>query len=224
MFENARFRFLGHYCSQLFIPALVGTAFQLVAWSYNDYSHPVLPFFGVVITIWAIVFLETWKRKEFTTALKCGMSDFETAEPDRPEFRGETIKSFINGSPMVYFPQKHQRRRIAQSVSVVATFILLIVAVVAGIYVMRFSLQPQIGRYASYLASAVNSVQIQIFNMIYGFFAVLMTSIGILISILFVKQCCADRENHRTDTAFQDSMIGKTFLFQFVNSYSSYVY
>ncbi|CAE7679401.1 Ano4, partial [Symbiodinium microadriaticum] len=32
------------------------------------------------------------------------------------------------------------------------------------------------------------------------------------------------RENHRTDTEFEDSMISKLFLFQFVNSYASFFY
>jgi hypothetical protein len=177
-------RFLGHYCSKLLLPAIVGCAFQIVVWSYYDFSYPVLPFFGVLLAVWAIVYLETWKRKECTTALKCGMSDFESAEPDRPEFHGEMIESFVNGAPMVYFPQNTARQRVALSVIVVAAFIMLILGVVAGIYVMRFGLQPQIGRYASYLASAVNSVQISIFNAVYNYFAVRLTSTFKLFSFM----------------------------------------
>lgn len=33
-----------------------------------------------------------------------------------------------------------------------------------------------------------------------------------------------DAENHRTDTAYEDSLIGKTFVFQFVNSFASLFY
>lgn len=38
--------------------------------------------------------------------------------------------------------------------------------------------------------------------------------------------CCfpSNVENHRTDTEFEDHLIGKTFLFQFVNSYASLFY
>lgn len=32
------------------------------------------------------------------------------------------------------------------------------------------------------------------------------------------------QENHRTDTAYEDNLIAKTFMFQFVNSYASLVY
>jgi anoctamin-10/anoctamin-7 len=31
-------------------------------------------------------------------------------------------------------------------------------------------------------------------------------------------------ENHRTETAYEDSLIAKTFMFQFVNSYASLIY
>lgn len=33
-----------------------------------------------------------------------------------------------------------------------------------------------------------------------------------------------DRENHRTDTEYEDSLIAKLFAFQFVNSYASFFY
>ena len=33
-----------------------------------------------------------------------------------------------------------------------------------------------------------------------------------------------EKENHRTDTEFEDSLIAKLFAFQFVNSYASFFY
>ena len=32
------------------------------------------------------------------------------------------------------------------------------------------------------------------------------------------------QENHRTDTEYEDNLIAKTFMFQFVNSYASLIY
>jgi len=92
--------------------------------------------------------------------------------------------------------------RLRLSFSIIWVLILLAVGAVAGIYYMRFSLQPSIGAAASTVASAVNTAQITIFNYIYVLLAVALT----------------DMENHRTDTDYQDSMIAKLFLFQFVNS------
>lgn len=73
---------------------------------------------------------------------------------------------------------------------------------------MRHALSYSIGSAAQTVTSIVNAVQIQIFNAIYSLLADALT----------------ERENHRTDTAFEDSMIAKLFLFQFVNSYASFFY
>jgi hypothetical protein len=78
-----------------------------------------------------------------------------------------------------------------------------VAAVVAGIYWMRFILQQDAdtNAYASTVASVANAVQITVFNTIYQKIVVHLT----------------DNENHRTDTLYEDSMIMKLFLFQFVN-------
>eukprot|EP01035_Chromulina_nebulosa_P017328 gene17328-22872_t len=40
----------------------------------------------------------------------------------------------------------------------------------------------------------------------------------------FTVKVLNDRENHRTDTQYEDAMVSKIFLFQFVNSYASFFY
>jgi len=204
------FHFMGHYSSFLIIPGIVGLAFQIVVWYYGDYSHPVLPFFSVLISIWAIVMLEMWKRKQAYVDLFYGMLDFEEDEPDRPEFVGELIPSFIDGEPMVYFDPDSASERAAQSYSVIVTFILMVCGVVAGIYVLRYTMQKQKTQaaYASTVASILNSAQITIFNMIYLKLAGHLTKL----------------ENHRTDTQYEDNMIVKIFSFTFVNSFASFFY
>lgn len=58
------------------------------------------------------------------------------------------------------------------------------------------------------IASIANAVQITILNFVYGELATALTN----------------RENHRTDTEYEDSLIAKIFVFQFVNSYTSFYY
>lgn len=69
---------------------------------------------------------------------------------------------------------------------------------VVSIYIMRRALSYSIGSNAQTVASSVNAIQITIFNIIYSYIATALT----------------DRENHRTDTEYEDSMISKLFLFQ----------
>ena len=56
-----------------------------------------------------------------------------------------------------------------------------------------------------YFISVANAVTIIVYNNIYG----------------MIADCLVCWENHRTETEFQDSLIIKIFLFQFVNSYFS---
>lgn len=187
--------FVGHYSMWLVVPALLGLAFELLVWGTGpNFSHPVLPFYGLAITVWAIAMLEYWKRTQATTAMRWGMLDFEKEEPVRPEFKGALIKSYVDGADLLYYPASTKMRLLAFSQTVIVTFVCTVIGVVAGIYYMRYVLQTQsLGPYASTIASVVNTVQITIFNMIYERVAIYLTH----------------HENHRTDTMFQDSLIIK---------------
>jgi uncharacterized membrane protein YeaQ/YmgE (transglycosylase-associated protein family) len=204
------FVYVGHYSYWLIIPAIVGIIFQIVVWATQNYSHPVLPFYALLISLWCIVMLEYWKRQQSTTVLFWGMSDYEDAQPDRPEFVGEKMKSYINGQDITYFPSKAARQRATFSQYIVSTFIAAVVGAVAAIYVLRFYLQARQSTRtaASPVASVLNTIQIQIFNLIYQSVARYLT----------------DQENHRTDTAYEDSLIVKLFVFQFINSYASFFF
>jgi hypothetical protein len=95
--------------------------------------------------------------------------------------------------------------------------ILLVIGVVAGIFVFRYAATSgkwrdmftvngmQLGGAA---ASTVNAIQIMVMNNVYSTIAAKLNHF----------------ENHRTDTEYEDHLIGKTFLFQFVNSYASLFY
>lgn len=203
------FEFLGNYSYFLIFPAIIGLIFQLVVWGTNNYSSPVLPFFAVFICIWSIFMLEAWKRQEFRVALRWGMNNFESKELDRPEFKGKLIRSYVDGQELKYFPPQKQNELFCHSMLVIGTMIGMVVGVVAGIYVLRFQLQnTDTAPFASLIASVLNTVQITIFNMIYGWLSVKLTKY----------------ENHRTDTEYEDAMITKLFAFQFVNSYSSFFF
>lgn len=94
--------------------------------------------------------------------------------------------------------------------------IILVIGCVAGIYIFRFAAT---GKWKEFftiggtpiggpVASTINAVQIMILNNMYSGMAAKLNEF----------------ENHRTDTEYEDHLIGKTFLFQFVNSYSSLFY
>ncbi len=179
------FTFLGHYTTWLMTPALIGLVAQLVVAGTGNFSHPILPFYAILVALWSVFMLEFWKRKEKLTAFRWGMEDFESTQLDRPEFNGDgqgTIKSFIDGSEMLYFPPQKQAKLMCESFTIIGSLAALVLGAVICIYVIRRVMyDTSVGTYSSFLASVMNSVQITIFNIVYSKLADALT----------------ERENHR---------------------------
>ena len=202
--------FLEHFLAFLLAPAIVGLPMQIYVIAASDYSAVFLPFYSFCIAMWSVTMLEFWKRSESFLALKWGTEGFEDNEVQRPDFRGKKINSFIDGSRIEFY-EDHDFRHIWIGLSyiTIALLISLVIGVVVAIYVLRFALVPSIGNSnAQTMASILNAVQIQVLNYFY----------------LWIVTELSERENHRTETEFEDSMITKVFLFQFVNSYASFFY
>ena len=151
--------------------------------------------------------------------MKWGMMSYEETEPDRPEYYGMPIHSMVTGERILYFPEKVKETRMFASVLVVSSFIMLVVGVVSGIYILRRAIassgdkEGKVGSFdgdtlSGLVAGVLNSLQIYVLNVVY----------------LRIVQIMTDQENCRTDTAYEDSLIAKLFVFQFVNSYASFFY
>ncbi len=118
------FAFVGHYTYTLLLPAIIGLPLQIAVFALDNYSAIFLPIYSYFIALWAIVMLEFWKRRESRLAMEWGMSDFDSRDLDRSEFQGKPIISFVDGSPIRYFPQK--TRQIYTIQSGLATFALIL--------------------------------------------------------------------------------------------------
>lgn len=205
-------KFTGHYSRWLRWPALIGFIMQIILLvrilRTGNLDSPVTPFFCLFMVTWGVIMLEYWKREEVETALLWGMTDFEQKQPERPEFQGELIKSFVDGQDTLYFAPEEKRGRSIMSTFIVGSFLMLVLTTVASIYILKAALRRPLGSNASSFASILNTVQITVFNILYQGIAVWLT----------------DMENHRTDTEYEDSMITKLFVFQFINSFASFFY
>jgi anoctamin-10/anoctamin-7 len=214
------FAWLGHYTTWLIAPSIIGVLTAANVYYTGDPDSDLVPFFGLFMCLWSTFFLEFWKRRNATLAMEWGMTEFEEEEQDRPQFEGELVPSPINGEMIKRPDPKRQLQRFTQGCFVVFTMVSMVLGVVTGIYYFRFwatqadnynqfSWLGLEGKFvAGIIASALNAVQIQVMGAIYQGIAVRMT----------------DRENHRTDTAWEDALITKIFIFQFVNSYGALFY
>jgi ABC-type multidrug transport system fused ATPase/permease subunit len=92
----------------------------------------------------------------------------------------------------------------------VTGMMLLVIGCVSVVFYMQFYVNTYVHNTSDQSAgntsvSIISAIQIFILNMIYSEYAISFT----------------EAENHRTDTEFDDSLIGKLFTFNFVNSYAS---
>lgn len=205
------FAFLGHYTKWILFPAFAGIPLQIAVFVLQDYSAPFLPVYSFAISIWAIIMLEFWKRQEACYTMEWGMLNYGETEQNRPDFRGHSITSFIDGRQMKYFPDKDRQQNVILSLLAVFGMSVLVLGVVVSIYVIRFTLVGSgqtSAADAQTLVSVLNAIQIQVMNIFYSFIAKALT----------------DWENYRTETEYEDSMITKIFVFQFINSYASFFY
>jgi hypothetical protein len=175
----------GHYTTWLVIPGIIGLAFQIVVGVTGNFSHPVIPFYCLFVALWAIFMLEFWKRREKYTAMRWGMVGFESEQVDRPQYKGTEEPSYINGAPMTYFSPKYQKYLITRAFTIIISLAVFVLGAVVSIYVIRHELYlTMVGQYAQLVASVLNSIQITIFNIIYGIVATKLTN----------------NENHRYDS------------------------
>jgi len=218
------FAFINLYTAWLIPSAVAGIGCWVV--HYGSSSNPdniSIPFITVFISIWSVLFIENWKRKRFTLTQQWGMIGFEDQELMRPEFQivASNRTSKVTGKTELFYPRRKILAAFFCSISTIFTFITIVIAAIIGIYLFRSWVQAEPlkdwaqvtingEKYPTGLiiASFMNSIQIMIFDIVYGKVA----------SILTIY------ENHKTDTQFEDSLIAKTFCFRFVNSYISLFY
>lgn len=177
----------------------------------NNPDAPAIPYFCGFMGLWSALFLENWKRTERTAAMKWGMVGFEEDEMPRPQFHGTKMPSPVTGRIEVYYPRWSRSIRESFSSAVVTLMVLGVIGVIGCIFALRIAMADfTIAGVAmgSIIASILISLQIQFLNGVFSDIALRLTN----------------QENHRTDTEYEDSLIGKTFLFQFVNSFASLFY
>jgi anoctamin-10/anoctamin-7 len=210
------FGWLSHYVTWLILPAIMGFLCWLdVAANDNNPNSKSAPVFAAFMAIWATLFLEAWKRKEKTYAMRWGMVGFESSQRTRAKFEGKPAPHPVTGEPYEYFPRQWQQLRIVQSSTVVLGLMLVVLGIIASIFVLKIVLanSKELILYGDFqagstIASVVNAVQITVLNSVYSGIAVKLTEF----------------ENHRTDSQFEDSLTLKTFSFQFLNSFSALFY
>ncbi|XP_062328767.1 anoctamin-7 isoform X1 [Osmerus eperlanus] len=181
-------------------------------------------FFSVFMSLWAVTFLEHWKRSSAVLAHRWDCSEFEdTEERPRPEFAAMapmTTRNPVTGAEEPYFPETRRFSRTLTSCMVIIMMVFVVLMFLFAIILYRTIVSIFIhksqstffifsaGRIASLTGSVLNLLVILLLSHVYKSLAQILTR----------------WEMHRTQSKYEDMFILKVFVFQFVNFYSSPVY
>ncbi|CAJ0838800.1 11329_t:CDS:10 [Entrophospora sp. SA101] len=204
------FTWLGFYTTWLTIPSAGGiivVVYGLIIFNINGkdsgiyllWDNALTVPYALLMAIWATCFLETWKR--VNTFIKYGWNvmEYEKEELPRPEFEGTVLKrSQITLKKVVRFPFMKKIQKFIISSVIVFVCIGIVIVTIGVLLVFPRSWVSQIG----------------------GIWA------PVVVALLYktIAFRLTQFENHRTATQFEDALILKTYLFDFINFYSALFY
>ncbi|XP_064459416.1 anoctamin-7-like isoform X1 [Ornithodoros turicata] len=186
------------------------------------FDHPGTVFYAIFVSFWAVSFLEYWKRKSASLSHHWDCMDFEEEEErPRPEFAAKATRierNPITGVKEPSFPARIRKKRIAAGFAVLLLMLILVLVFMVSVIIYRVLVSIPMFRSKSFKGVA----------------SVIASSSGALVNLIFIMilgkvyERLALRltqwEMHRTQTDFENNLIFKVFLFQFVNFYSSIFY
>ena len=202
------FAWLDTYTRALVLPAIVGVIFQ----AFGGQGLSLLAFGGFV-SIWATTQTEVWKRRNAFLNLWWGMSNFKTTESERPAFYGTVRRSPVTDrNETQHTSVRKLRERIISSMVIIFFCIIIVMSATFGCILLKVYLMDKGVTFGPLdgkgLAGIANAFQINILNVVYT----------------GIARDLNNWENHRTNTAYDNQLIVKTFLFRFFNSYASFFY
>ncbi|CAB5386984.1 unnamed protein product [Rhizophagus irregularis] len=219
------FAWLGFYTSWLSIASIAGVIVVIHGLIYmsrsnfennNDkiaaiWDNALTAPYALFMAIWATLFLETWKRVNASIQYDWDVIDYEKDELPRPEFYGTTLRvSLITLKKEIVFPFREKLVKIFISVAIVLVSIGIVLVTVGALLLFPENLQvvKNVKYVGPVITAIINLATIIILNLIYKNVARFLT----------------DFENHKTETQFEDSLILKAYLFDFINFYSALIY
>eukprot|EP00053_Salpingoeca_punica_P019806 m.202843 g.202843 ORF g.202843 m.202843 type:complete len:1233 (+) comp17727_c0_seq5:156-3854(+) len=187
-------------------------------WSYVFDNEATLVF-AVIMSVWATIFLDFWKRENSTVAHKWNIMGVEESEPIRGRFRGnQTRPNPVTGKMEEWYPASTRSAKYFVSFFTIAVMLVMVIIVTVSVIVYRLAIRIALvekaqdknmaDTIASVTAAVINLVAIMTLDQIYGSLALLLT----------------DWENHKTESKYEAHLTFKIFLFQFINSNASLFY
>eukprot|EP01137_Pigoraptor_chileana_P036263 Opistho-2@31530 len=184
----------------------------------NDLTLP----FAVIMSLWATLFLEFWKRRNARLAHDWNVMGFEKQEIARPQYKGVVpVKDEATGTVTYVYPFHMRLMKLTGSLSIIFLMIGVVIVLVIGVIAYRLAVAASIYKKNPGTALGTNA------GLITSVTAALLNLICIIVLNQIYRRVATSLnkwENHRTQTQYEDHLSFKIFLFEFVNSYASIFY
>ncbi|CAI5447737.1 unnamed protein product [Caenorhabditis angaria] len=223
------FAWLGHMTTALWFPALLGILMFFVGFKYKNepgekqdlyqlISDICFVFFAFFNCIWSTIYLESWKRIQAELAFKWGTYDATQdsyLQDPRPAFQGDYLApNPVSGRLEPFYPAwKHLFVRYIITYPITCLCVIGMFLAMLAIFTIQdfcdfyfahiFAL-----KWICYLPMIVYALMIVISDKVYRKLAIFLN----------------DLENYRTDDEYEDFLITKIVLFQFVTAFGSLFY
>lgn len=204
------YAFVVFYSVWLLLIAIPGAICQLLSYFADIYF--LSPLYAVIVSIWATLLVERWKRKKSEIQMNFGNFKRNRNE-ESPEFYGdfqvETIeKSIVD----VKFPKSLQLLRIYCGIPVLLTMASFVVIIFISVKVMTAS------------SDIVFEVPVWLPTLLLPYVIPFLNAVSMLIlDNLYTKVALALTlwENHRTVWQYESMLATKLFWFKFLNAFIS---
>ncbi|XP_072316534.1 anoctamin-7 [Eucyclogobius newberryi] len=181
-------------------------------------------FLSVFMSLWAVTFLEYWKRTSSVLSHRWDCTNFQDVEErPRPEFTAMapmTIRNPVTGAEEPYFPNRTRLNRTLTSCSVLIIMVGVVLIFLTAIILYRSIITVIIFKSTTGLisnfAKKIGSFSGSFFNLIV---IMILSKVYTMLAQILTRW-----EMHRTQSDYEDMFTLKVFIFQFVNFYSSPVY
>nr|XP_044992799.1 anoctamin-10 [Jaculus jaculus]XP_044992800.1 anoctamin-10 [Jaculus jaculus] len=207
------FGFLEYFTFALIPMAIIGLPYYLFVW--EDYDKYVI--FASFNLIWSTVILEVWKRGCASMTYRWGTLVMKRQfEEPRPGFHGVLgINSVTGREEPLYSSYKRQLRIYLVSLPFVCLclyFSLYVMMIYFDMEAWALSVHENSGSELTgillYVPSIVYAIVIEVMNCLYRYAAEFLTS----------------WENHRLESAYQNHLVLKVLVFNFLNCFASLFY
>ena len=211
------FGFIGVYTQWLTLPAGLGVYVYYVQ-HFHGFDNLTTVSYAGFLAVWATIFLEYWKRKEFRHAFDWDVHDFEEHEEDRQEFKeaAELVYDEVAQAERYVYPSS--KRMLAYATSLLWCGFSMALASSSMIYFLTWTDYAAIHwvgedwqgawQFAKFAPTVAYSLLISVFSSLNKLMAAKLTR----------------WEMHRTESEMKNAIVLKLVTLQFVNFYVALFY